>query len=207
MELAASLARARGIAVLFTEHDMDIVFAHADRIVVLDRGRLVAEGRPEEVRANAGVRAVYLGGTALMLAVRDLHAYYGRAHILRRRLARGRRWRGGGVARPQRRRQVDHPEVHHGAGAAGRRHRELRGPADRAAGALSHRAARAGLRARGTAHLHGAYGHGKSRGRPAAAATRRAGVDREQALRRCFPISPAWALAPAVACRAASSRC
>jgi branched-chain amino acid transport system ATP-binding protein len=62
MELAASLARAQGIAVLFTEHDMDVVFGQADRIIVLDRGRLIAGGRPEEVRANADVRAVYLGG-------------------------------------------------------------------------------------------------------------------------------------------------
>ncbi|HEY6981399.1 ABC transporter ATP-binding protein [Reyranella sp.] len=62
MELAAKLARAQKIAVLFTEHDMDVVFGQADRIIVLDRGRLIAGGRPEEVRRNADVRAVYLGG-------------------------------------------------------------------------------------------------------------------------------------------------
>ncbi len=43
----ASLARERGIRVLFTEHDMDIVFAHADRIMVMNRGRLIADGRAE----------------------------------------------------------------------------------------------------------------------------------------------------------------
>jgi len=64
MGLAASLARARGIAVLFTEHDMDVVFGHADRVIVLDRGRLIAGGAPAEVRADAAVRAVYLGGSA-----------------------------------------------------------------------------------------------------------------------------------------------
>jgi branched-chain amino acid transport system ATP-binding protein len=61
MSLAASIARERRIAVLFTEHDMDTVFAQADRIVVLHRGRLIAQGRPAEVRASAEVREVYLG--------------------------------------------------------------------------------------------------------------------------------------------------
>jgi branched-chain amino acid transport system ATP-binding protein len=61
MELTARIARAQGIAVLFTEHDMDVVFAHADRILVLDRGRLIAEGSAADVRANPAVQAVYLG--------------------------------------------------------------------------------------------------------------------------------------------------
>jgi len=61
MELAAGIVKARGIAVLFTEHDMDVVFGHADRIMVLARGRLIAEGRPAEVRENALVREIYLG--------------------------------------------------------------------------------------------------------------------------------------------------
>ena len=61
MELTARIAREQGIAVLFTEHDMDVVFAHADRIIVLDRGRLIADGKAEDVRANPGVQAVYLG--------------------------------------------------------------------------------------------------------------------------------------------------
>jgi branched-chain amino acid transport system ATP-binding protein len=61
MRLAADLARDSGIAVLFTEHDMDVVFAHAHRIIVLAGGELIAEGRPEEVRAHPKVREVYLG--------------------------------------------------------------------------------------------------------------------------------------------------
>src|SRR4029078_7260693 len=61
MALTARLARAQKIAVLFTEHDMDVVFSQADRIIVLDRGRLIAGGLPAEVRANPDVQAVYLG--------------------------------------------------------------------------------------------------------------------------------------------------
>jgi branched-chain amino acid transport system ATP-binding protein len=61
MALTARLAAEGGIAVLFTEHDMDVVFAHADTVLVLDRGRLIAEGAPDEVRRDARVRAVYLG--------------------------------------------------------------------------------------------------------------------------------------------------
>jgi branched-chain amino acid transport system ATP-binding protein len=61
MRLTARIAREKSIGVLFTEHDMDVVFEHADRILVLDRGTLIAEGSPEEVRRNPEVRAIYLG--------------------------------------------------------------------------------------------------------------------------------------------------
>ena len=61
MRLTARIAREQAIGVLFTEHDMDVVFEHADRILVLNRGTLIAEGTPEQVRANREVRAVYLG--------------------------------------------------------------------------------------------------------------------------------------------------
>jgi branched-chain amino acid transport system ATP-binding protein len=61
MRLVADLARSDGTAVLFTEHDMDVVFTHADRVLVLAEGELIAEGSPATVRADDRVRAVYLG--------------------------------------------------------------------------------------------------------------------------------------------------
>jgi branched-chain amino acid transport system ATP-binding protein len=64
MALTASIARQRRLTVLFTEHDMDVVFAIAERIMVLHQGRVIADGAPAEVRANAQVQAVYLGEDA-----------------------------------------------------------------------------------------------------------------------------------------------
>ncbi len=61
MELTTDIVRTRNIGVLFTEHDMDVVFTHADRIIVLNRGELVAEGTPDDVRSNNQVREIYLG--------------------------------------------------------------------------------------------------------------------------------------------------
>ena len=61
MTVARELARRDGIAVLFTEHDMDVVFGFADRVIVLDRGKVIAQGAPAAVRADARVQAVYLG--------------------------------------------------------------------------------------------------------------------------------------------------
>jgi branched-chain amino acid transport system ATP-binding protein len=64
MRLSAEIARERRMGILFTEHDMDVVFAHADRIIVLDRGEIIAEGAPSRVRQDARVREVYLGQVA-----------------------------------------------------------------------------------------------------------------------------------------------
>jgi branched-chain amino acid transport system ATP-binding protein len=61
VELIRRLHAERGLSILFIEHDMAIVFGIAQRITVLDRGRLLAEGTPAEVSANEQVRAAYLG--------------------------------------------------------------------------------------------------------------------------------------------------
>ena len=62
--LVKRLTAERGIAVLFTEHSMDVVFAFADRIVVLAQGAVIAEGAPAAIRADARVQEVYLGRAA-----------------------------------------------------------------------------------------------------------------------------------------------
>ena len=59
--LVKRLVIERKISVLFTEHSMDVVFAHADRIIVLARGVLIADGSAEAIRADAQVQQVYLG--------------------------------------------------------------------------------------------------------------------------------------------------
>jgi ABC-type branched-subunit amino acid transport system ATPase component len=61
MQLTRSLVSQRGIAVLFTEHSMDVVFEHADRVLVMARGALIAEGTPAQVQADPQVQAVYFG--------------------------------------------------------------------------------------------------------------------------------------------------
>lgn len=58
------LVEEKGLTILFTEHDMSVVFGIAKRISVLHQGTLIADGKPDEVRANDEVQKIYLGGTA-----------------------------------------------------------------------------------------------------------------------------------------------
>ncbi|MGE4336697.1 MAG: ABC transporter ATP-binding protein [Pigmentiphaga sp.] len=61
MDLTRRLVDERGLGVLFTEHSLDVVFAHANRIVVMARGHCLTQGTPEAVASHPDVRAVYLG--------------------------------------------------------------------------------------------------------------------------------------------------
>jgi branched-chain amino acid transport system ATP-binding protein len=61
MILVKRLSRQDGIAVLFTEHDMEVVFGHADRVLALAAGEIIAAGTPDAVRADPKVQEVYLG--------------------------------------------------------------------------------------------------------------------------------------------------
>jgi branched-chain amino acid transport system ATP-binding protein len=77
MALTKKLVVEQKIAVLFTEHSMDVVFAHADRMIVLARGRLIAQGTANDIRKDAKVQEVYFGSGATFedeSVVPDVHA-------------------------------------------------------------------------------------------------------------------------------------
>jgi branched-chain amino acid transport system ATP-binding protein len=61
IQLIERIARERHLTLLFTEHDMEVVFSIAQRITVLHQGQVIAEGPPDEVRRHPEVRRVYLG--------------------------------------------------------------------------------------------------------------------------------------------------
>jgi len=61
IDLIGRITREKGLTLLFTEHDMEVVFSISERIMVLHQGRLIAEGSPEEVRNDPDVQKVYLG--------------------------------------------------------------------------------------------------------------------------------------------------
>lgn len=66
MSLTARLVRERGLSVLFTEHSVDVVFEHADEVIVMSRGKLIAKGVPAEIREDPHVQEVYLGSGAFL---------------------------------------------------------------------------------------------------------------------------------------------
>lgn len=74
MQLTADIVSQRSCSVLFTEHDMDVVFAHAHRIMVMNRGKLIANGSVADIQGNKEVQEVYLGGGSLFAESGDQHA-------------------------------------------------------------------------------------------------------------------------------------
>jgi branched-chain amino acid transport system ATP-binding protein len=61
VELLRKISREQGLTLVFTEHDMDIVFGISEKIVVLQQGSVIADGAPAEIKANPQVRKAYLG--------------------------------------------------------------------------------------------------------------------------------------------------
>lgn len=61
VDLIRRLHQQQGVSILFIEHDMDMVFGIAERITVLDQGRVLADGTPDAISADPKVRAAYLG--------------------------------------------------------------------------------------------------------------------------------------------------
>ncbi len=64
VQILKAMLRAGDLSVLLVEHDMEVVFKLADNITVLHRGRVIADGAPATVKADAAVRSAYLGGAA-----------------------------------------------------------------------------------------------------------------------------------------------
>ena len=61
VELLRTISREQGLTLVFTEHEMDIVFGISEKIVVLQQGAVIADGTPQEIKANPQVRKAYLG--------------------------------------------------------------------------------------------------------------------------------------------------
>jgi len=61
IELIGKIVREKGLTLLFTEHDMSVVFSISERIMVLHQGQLIASGPPDEVRTNQEVQKIYIG--------------------------------------------------------------------------------------------------------------------------------------------------
>ena len=159
IRLLERIAKERSLTLLFTEHDMEVVFSIAQKIAVLHQGRLIAEGKPEAVQRNHG-RPPGLSGRATLsalLEVRDLHTAYGEARVLfgvSLEVAAGEcvcLLGRNGVGKTTTMRSIM------GLTPPSRGSVLWRGQADHRLGAAPRGAARHRLRAGGSAHLRGAH--------------------------------------------------
>ncbi len=97
ISMVKRVASANGIAVLFTEHSMDVVFDYADRVIVLAGGTIIEQGSVSRIQQSSAVREVYFGlggdqqlqdtinrsaNQPVLLSVENLNAWYGAAQIL-----------------------------------------------------------------------------------------------------------------------------
>ena len=123
-QLIRRLHRDSKLTIVLIEHDMRVVFHLADRIMVLDQGRMLAEGTPEEIAANEAVQAAYLGQAPhdRALSAEGLHTYLRQEPHPAWRQPRGRRGRDRRAAGPQRRRQDHDAAQPDGPDAAARGH-------------------------------------------------------------------------------------
>lgn len=60
-DLLLEISQRRSLTLLFSDHDMDVVFAVADRVTVMNQGQVMAEGEPSDIRVNEDVKRIYLG--------------------------------------------------------------------------------------------------------------------------------------------------
>ena len=208
IRLLERIVAERGLTLLFTEHDMEVVFSIAQKIAVLHQGRLIAEGAPDEVRDDPEVRRVYLGEQRALTPAR--------APRRPRRLRPSRVLFGvsltvapgecvcllgrNGVGKTTTMRSIMGltPPSAGRVAVEGAGHHRLR--------AVPHRPRRHRLRAGGPPHLRRADGAGEPRSRRRAPPAGRARGTSTRST-ACSPSCASWPTARAGSCPAASSRC